>query len=114
MDIDKLLPYLDKVVETVENASPIVWEAFYRQQIIEGWTTIATIPIFAAVLLYGMYILKRRPNWAIDRMDDNVGGFVIISIGILMTSIAVFFTIFEGIPKIINPTFYAVKALIGG
>lgn len=104
----------DSIVELIgfaKNISPAVWAILVKQQIIWGILTIIGFILSIGVSIIGIYILKKRPEWALDDSNFNIAGGVITAIGGCLTVVLFIILIAEGIPQLINPEYFAMMDL---
>lgn len=76
---------MQKLVDAVQKASPVVWDAAYRQAKIDAWENIFAIAVLA-VLIYGCY---RIGKYFLRDDDKDSGGAVVAAsiIGVILTII---------------------------
>ena len=98
---------LQQLVEWVKTASPVLWQAAYRQVYVNGIEEIIGIVFFAALAFFGLS--RVRENW--DEWDEVVVFFAVL--GVLVSFIISFAFLFGAIDDFANPTFQAVKNLAG-
>jgi hypothetical protein len=97
---------IQRLVEWLNNASPIVWQAAYRQVWIDGIENLILFGVTTVVGIWGFRLLRK--NW-----DDLEEGALFGSLGVIVAGIlsAVFLTCV--IDCFVNPTFQAIKNLAG-
>lgn len=113
---DALILGTDKIEEAIKSMAPTVWEAFLKQQYVEGiGMIIGTILCFAIAIgvFYGArkwYVsnIKDEDNYDVDNIVPFISllvvGTFIIVIGLLILS--------GVIGRFINPEYYTIKELI--
>ena|SRR5712664_3481497 len=99
---------IQKLVEAVQKASPVVWNAAYRQVYING---IENVLLFFAFLFAGKALWKFSKKLADDNSDE-VGVFFgrLGAIGLFALCIP---CVLEFLDCFLNPTFAAIKQLKG-
>ena len=107
----EIMDRVDQLIGFVQAKSPLVWEAFYRQQIMEGIINGIVFIIGLIILFTGFYIVKTEPEWAVDSDNNNVGGIIFTVVGTFVTIIAGVIFFAEGLLQILNPVYYALMAL---
>jgi len=103
-----------ELVSFLEKTSPIVWEIYVKQQIIEGGMLFLGWGLAFCFLLIGIRLMKTKPGWCIDPSNDNFDcGIFIFIVGCLFLLILFAFLIGTGIPHLLNPEYYAIQAIKG-
>ena len=106
---------LRKLVEFIENASPVIWAAASRQVAVNAIRTILAAIVFLVATLVlarlAAYCNKRYHEDERESEDWNVGRWTSITLGL------VFFVIFlilaiGVIGPLVNPDYYAIQVLI--
>ena len=110
--MDEILTRIDKVVEAIVDISPTVWGIYYKQQIIIGMIGMLAFAVSLTSLFYGIYILKTRPKWALNSCGENIPGQSILIIGGVFTFALFIITVIDYLPRLLNPAYYAIQALI--
>ncbi len=112
---DELTGILSKLVEFIESASPVIWEAAQGQVVAYITTDIIWAVVWAATA-YALFRLGRF-CWALagdSRRDEEIWG-VGAGFSFLTSAGAAFGAMFlatEAIKMAINPTYYAIRALL--
>ena len=107
----ELIKTVKDLIEFVNNASPIIWDALLRQQYVISICIFISLIVAVVGFLFGIKLLKNRPEWALDDMNMNVGGFLTTVVFGLYTVMSLIMFITNGIPKFLNPVYYALMAL---
>jgi len=100
-----------ELAKFVQQIGPDVWAIMVKQQIIVGISTIVLWVISGISTLFGIKVLQSNPKWAQDSIGDNVGGFVITVVSACAFVILFVVLVIHGIPRILNPQYYALMAL---
>ena len=105
--VDYLQQNVVDIVEALKAVAPEVWEILMRQQFVIGVTVTVSLCLFVTVLL-GALVWNAKDNW---RSDGALATTVVSGIGS-----ALLFIIFmvEALPRLLNPAYYALMALIPG
>ena len=103
--MEEIMQHLDKFISYAEQASPIVWEALIKQQWTIAVCYIVAIAIFFFSAILSLCIANSKSVW------DDLGGIsFVISVLIFVGTIILF--LIDGLPRLLNPTYYAIKALM--
>lgn len=98
---EELMKHLNDAVYFIKESSPVIWGALYKQQIIEG----ILVTIYAVVSsIIAIWFIHKSKGYK----DPQV---MIIVASLLLIFASVCFGIF-GIPKLLNPTYYAIMELL--
>lgn len=108
---NEIIKNLSEFVAFIKSASPDVWQVLTRQHIIWGIISAIANVLPLPLLFYGMHLLALRPKWALDYHGDNWGGAIFFILGIvgLLATFSIF--LLEGLPRLLNPKYYAIKDL---
>jgi hypothetical protein len=102
-----------KLVEFLETASPMLWEAAARQSIVNAWVNVLWFVILAAVtgslIRTGVYCLRQTKEHPYDEYD--IGATISLLFGAIAGWIAISCLTFA-IKSGLNPTYYAILNLI--
>lgn len=110
----EVLNHLDELAQTVKDISPIVWEAYMKQQYIVASLSIILFILAHSVLIFIISQMKKhsqKSNTHSTLREAYI--FIILPLGTVSSIASVLFLLIEGIPRLLNPTYYAIKALIG-
>ena len=101
------------LVGFTKDKSPEVWGILVKQQYIYGVMPFAFMVVSIIGLIWGFHILEARPEWALsDGYDkDNEGGLIITALFGAGLLISILGSIVEGIPRLLNPKYYALMDL---
>lgn len=98
-----------EIVSFGKEVSPEIWGILIKQQIIAGWATVVgTTLCFLLFLCFGLMSFKATGGQNEAILGIALGGFAIFGIFFI---IFVFFTVGTGIPRILNPEYYALMDL---
>jgi hypothetical protein len=101
---------IQKLIEFVETASPVLWESAYRQVYVEVAQLVIVI-IVAILLGLGGFALRRKQK-QLDGDDDGILWLPISSLWVC--SVACLWMGVSGIiGHLLNPNWYAIKILLG-
>lgn len=107
----EILENMDKVVSFIEESSPVVWEAVYKQQLIDACIGIFTFFLSIAITIFAIYVWKNEPEWALNDIGDNIIGFILLIISLISIIATTLILFLMAIPRLLNPTYFAIKAL---
>ena len=99
---------LKLLVEFVRTASPVIWEAAYRQVYVKVFNGTLGLLFFSVVYI----IWLKFANWIRSEEPDGIDADVAKWVGTLVY-LGVFLMIASGqINRLINPDYYAIKILL--
>jgi len=107
----EIMDRVDQLIGFIQAKSPLIWEVFYRQQIIEGIASIIFLVLVLTLFFIGVHIIKARPKWALNSDSLNVGGLVITVCSIIVSIIGIALFLGQGLLQLLNPAYYALMAL---
>ena len=110
---EQAIKTLQELVQFLKNISPEVWGIYVRQQIIEGIMMIVGFCFSFIPILFGWHLVKTEPAWCIDNDGDNIPGWGLLVIGSLLCAILFAMVFLAGIPHLLNPGYFAIKAIRG-
>ena len=111
--MDEIVNELTKLIGFVKSTSPEIWRIYLRQQIIVGYILSGAFVFSIVGLISGIVVMVKKPWWSLDSFNDCIVGKVMtIVFGFLFIFALVGF-VTEGLPKILNPEFYAISELRG-
>jgi len=102
-----------KLVDFLETASPMLWEAAVRQSIVNAWVNVLWFVVLtiatSATVRASIGCLHRREEHPYDDWGEMaaVGGIVSIIVALIALM-----TLVNAIKSGLNPTYYAIKNLI--
>jgi hypothetical protein len=101
---------IQKLVDAVQKASPVVWQAAYRQAYLSGfeWLLLLIVLIAITTILTKMGLFYHRR----DESDDGIG-VVLCSIGAGISLIVSTFIVATVLDCFVNPTFQAIREIKG-
>ncbi len=123
---EELTGMLSKLVDFVESASPVIWEAAQRQVVADivssmVWVIVCLILVIALVWLarWSYATLKQMAEenkgagyYSMRNEDGFAFAFVSSGIGAVIAAI-IFFALITDIAKmVINPTYYAIENIL--
>lgn len=107
---------IQKLIDAVQKASPVVWQAAYRQVWIDAVEAIITI----IILLYAARWMYQRREELIERdkdgyrkVDTDDPGPVLLGIGVVVCLLLSVPCLWFAMDSLLNPTFAAIKELKG-
>lgn len=103
---------LSDLATYLKEIAPDVWAIFLRQQYYWGVAWIVALIFSCGLLAWGAFLFKRRPEWAVDSMNDNMGGIIVSVVGGLSVFACCMGLLIDGIPRLFNPAYFVIKALI--
>lgn len=109
----EILTHLDELAQTVKDISPVVWEAYMKQQYIVGGSITSAFLTCLVILLIGVYRLRTLYDSDVQSEDVDPLTLAFLLAGGISSIVTVIFFLVEGIPRLLNPTYYAIRALIG-
>ena len=107
----EILERVDQLVDFIQAKSPLVWEAFYRQQIMEGIVCVIFLILSILFLLFAFHVLKTKPKWALDDFEGNLGGGILTIVSGCAVLIATVAFLCVGLLQLLNPEYYAIISL---
>jgi hypothetical protein len=118
--VDKLSGGAAEIAKAAKQMAPHAWEVAVRQQVAEGWMSIACNAAWIAFVLAvaTIFALLVRRHWARIRQDDDLASGVVVggTVGVAIALLTVCFAVdaaTDAALKIANPEYYAAKALLG-
>ena len=109
---DELVGILGKLVEFVENASPVIWEIAQRQVLVNIVQTSAWAIVLAIICGVLIYFTHRAFRLAMDGDDDFVGPAFAGAIFVTALGAASIFLLLDVVGYLINPTYYASENIL--
>jgi len=116
---DKLLAKVNILAEHLGTTSETFYDIFYAQNLfIKGMYTTALGLVFGAFafILFYVVIVKYKAEWqgrAVHEVDGfHVGVMTICAVGGVIAVVLSVLGFFTGIPRILNPEYYAIMELI--
>lgn len=108
-ELTKLLPEL---VQAVRDASPEVWEILIRQSYVMGSVSVITWLATFGLLVVAVRYHKSEEQARRSYDDDDVlsMGMALVAAGAMIVSSL--FLFLDGIPRLLNPAYYALQALL--
>ena len=107
----EILERMDQLIDFVQSKSPMIWEAFCKQQILEGINSIIFLALTLMLYSGGLYILKTKPKWALDNDQFNVGGTLITILSVFLSFVAIGLFLVKGLTQLLNPEYHALMSL---
>lgn len=98
---------IQQLVGFLQNASPVVWQAVYRQVYIEGVESV--LAMFAFLFATGFAWRWLRKNW--ENADEMVCALMVLLIIVGFFVSGVF--LYSAVDDFANPTFQAIQQLAG-
>ena len=109
--MDEIINELTRLIGFVESMSPEIWRIYLRQQIIVGYILSGAFLFSIVGVVGGIMVMVKKPKWSMDSSSDCImGKMLTVVFGLLFLCFTAVFAI-EGLPRILNPEFYAINAL---
>ena len=113
---DILQQNIAEMLEAIKGVAPVVWNAYLRQEIMFGTMQtivgaaflILSIISIRKVLLYAKLRQREEKEW--QKMSDSEFYWLWVS-GVLVICVLIFLP--QGILRLSNPEYYAIKNIIG-
>lgn len=123
---------LEKLVQFVETASPVIWQAAMRQVYVNAVSYLVWGVVFLALTVVAVYVVRRiyRTRHEIQAKkeatraaggyyygrdeDENEITAILAAIGAIAFGITALGLAQAGIARFVNPTFYAIRLLLSG
>lgn len=108
MDSQSMQLILEKLSELAQAAGGLgeeAWPFLVRQAVVEGWCSLAIV-VFTAIICILSADLGALDDW------DSFGLCIIAILSALGLLIGGAFFFCEGLPRILNPEYYAIKDLL--
>ncbi len=114
---DELVGVLGKLVEFVENASPVIWEAAQRQVLVNVVRTsvwavalalVCGVSIYLARKLYKKSLAEESNKKSSDLRDASI----IVSVSAVLLTGAVIALVNNVVGYLLNPTYYAIENIL--
>lgn len=107
---NELTTLLSKLIEFVENASPVIWAAAEKQVLVSAVQAL----VWAAVLLSiaGVLAYYARKCYAYGVDDDFIPPAALVCVVSIATGIAAVALALDAIAYILNPTYYAIQNIL--
>jgi hypothetical protein len=109
---EKIIEYLDKLADAIETVSPVVWEAYIKQQYVYAASIFFGFLCSLMIMAIGIRIYHKRPRWALDNFDKNYGSRVILFAGTAFSLLFFIMIFLVALPLLYNPTYYAIQELL--
>ena len=109
---DELVGILSKLVEFVENASPVIWEAALKQvevSIVRASMWAVVLTALAAALVY---LTIRAARYGLDEDDDFIFPAFLVGCLATVSTGAVILLVSDLVGYILNPTYYAIQNIL--
>ena len=110
----EIMDRVDQLIGFIQAKSPLIWEVFYRQQIIEGIASIIFLVLALTPFFIGVHIIKARPKWTLDSDSLYVGDLVITVCSIIASIIGIALILGPGPSPITEPCIlrsYGIKTI---
>jgi hypothetical protein len=91
-----------ELIKTVKIIAPELWNILVRQQIIEAISGMVTWILSLGGVFFGIWVYISRPKWALDELDTNIGGAIILFIAATLCAISTGGLIIKFLPMLIN------------
>ncbi len=101
----EIMKHFDTFVNYAEQAAPVIWEAMIKQQWVIALSISIIVGLCILILIFGILFANNSDNW----LNFSV---CIIWIFFFASCIGVIVFLIEGLPRLLNPTYYAIKSLI--
>jgi hypothetical protein len=99
---------LQKLIDFIQQASPVIWGAYYRQVYVDAGTLIVCGVVS---LISAIFFIKKGGQW-IKKNDCQFNGYEMwYAVGALALFIAVIFFVIGG-RQLSNPIYYAIQNII--
>ncbi len=99
---------LKLLVEFVRTASPVIWEAVYRQVYVQMFNNFMGIVFFSAVYI----CLLKFARWVGKEDEDSDDATTIKVIGTLLYILVLIMFIVGIVNRLLNPDYHAIKILL--
>lgn len=108
----EILKRVDEIIGYIKQASPVIWNAYIKQQYLIGISEGLFILLFLGIFVYGIHIMRTQPKWAMNDCDENIGGYVISILSGFVSLLVSAMFLSNGLLRILNPEYYAIRALL--
>jgi succinate dehydrogenase hydrophobic anchor subunit len=98
---------VQRLVETIQNASPAIWQAAYRQARIDAWENLALV----AALAVAAIVLWRLPRKLLRSNGDVELLIALVWVGSAICVVLAVFSALAFADNTFNPTFAAIKEI---
>lgn len=123
---------LEKLVQFVETASPVIWDAAMRQVYVNAVSYLAWAVVFLALTVVAVYVVRRiyRTRYEIQAEkqavreaskyyygrdeDENEITLILASIGAVASGLLTLMLVHAGIGRFVNPVYWAINMLLDG
>lgn len=103
----EMIEMIREITEAVKGVAPEVWAVLVKQAVIEGYSLLAAVGFTALMTAIGTF------TWyASDERNEVAAVVAIVGLFAFVLFTAIF--IGEGLPRILNPEYYAIMSLIPG
>jgi len=103
----EVLTRVDAVIAAITDVAPEVWEIMVRQQYVYAITISVGLVASMIVFVLGFW-------WAVKEDWDEGPWIAIVGIFGIVTAVLILMGILDAMPRLLNPEYYAIKALIPG
>ena len=101
---------LERLIDFIENASPVIWEAATKQVAVQAASHLMWATLLFVATLALLYVAKK--SWKEREYNSNEELFVVFSILAAATGILGLVLCTHGVSLLMNPEYYAIDNLL--